>query len=255
MHKADSVSFNNNNIVITLQDGRIISAPLYFYPKLEQARDYDRGRWELSGAGTGIHWPTLDEDLSVEGILLGKKDLTKPTIAIKNISFFDDHFFGTRHLKVRFTDGDVCHVNVLDAPGLKSIFGKYEELRHEFCLTPQLHIFWPHINYRLYFRPIGKDYKHMIVSEDPVSLNLPLSDDEAIRLKRCKSCGIKIDAEPYLSSSLAHFSCLTGDYKDCLLMLLSKLSALEIKAKGADSNPFVKLKELILDCLNGRKIH
>ena len=66
-----SVSFSDDFIEVALRDGRKISAPLAWYPKLAQASIGQRANWELCSAGYGIHWPELDEDLSTEGLLRG----------------------------------------------------------------------------------------------------------------------------------------------------------------------------------------
>lgn len=58
-------------IRVELDDGRTISVPLAWYPRLMNASEQDRQDWRLARAGFGIHWPTLDVDLSVEGLLLG----------------------------------------------------------------------------------------------------------------------------------------------------------------------------------------
>lgn len=65
------VSSTDDLLVVELEDGRTISAPLAWYPKLLHASQKDRDHWEVSGAGFGIHWPTIDEDLSVDGLLRG----------------------------------------------------------------------------------------------------------------------------------------------------------------------------------------
>lgn len=57
--------------IVDLMDGRTISVPLAWYPRLLRAMPEQRGRWELIGAGHGIHWPDVDEDLSTEGLLRG----------------------------------------------------------------------------------------------------------------------------------------------------------------------------------------
>ena len=57
--------------VVSLKDGRVISVPLTWYPRLLEASPAARHNWQLSGAGYGIHWPELDEDLSTEGLLRG----------------------------------------------------------------------------------------------------------------------------------------------------------------------------------------
>lgn len=58
---------------VTLADGRTISVPLAWYPRLLRASPEARANWEIAGAGFGIHWPDVDEDLSVEGLLRGAK--------------------------------------------------------------------------------------------------------------------------------------------------------------------------------------
>lgn len=59
-------------LTVDLSDGRIISVPLAWYPRLVHAEAEERANWRLIGGGEGIHWPDLDEDISVENILLGK---------------------------------------------------------------------------------------------------------------------------------------------------------------------------------------
>lgn len=68
--RARSVEFGPNTLVVHLEDGRSLSAPLEWFPRLRDARPDQRENWRLIGAGVGIHWPDLDEDLSV-GALLG----------------------------------------------------------------------------------------------------------------------------------------------------------------------------------------
>lgn len=58
-------------LTVELMDGRIISAPLAWYPRLLNATPEQRARWERAGGGYGLHWPDLDEDLSTEGLLRG----------------------------------------------------------------------------------------------------------------------------------------------------------------------------------------
>ena len=65
------VSFDEERLVVDLMDGRTIAVPLAWYPRLQSASPEQRARWELAGAGYGIHWPDIDEDLSVEGLLRG----------------------------------------------------------------------------------------------------------------------------------------------------------------------------------------
>ena len=63
------VVVSDDRLAVRLQDGRIISAPLSWFPRLAGAPSDKRKVWELSAAGLGIHWPLIDEDLSVEGLL------------------------------------------------------------------------------------------------------------------------------------------------------------------------------------------
>lgn len=66
-----SVQVTDDMLVVSLADGRIVSVPLAWYPRLLHATASQRRRWQLAGAGFGIHWPEIDEDLSVQGILAG----------------------------------------------------------------------------------------------------------------------------------------------------------------------------------------
>ena len=66
-----SVSFDNERLIVDLMDGRTIAVPLAWYPRLLEAGPEQRADWKISGAGYGIHWPQIDEDLSVEGLLRG----------------------------------------------------------------------------------------------------------------------------------------------------------------------------------------
>lgn len=58
---------------VHLADGRVISAPLEWYPRLAHATPDERARYELAGGSFGIHWPDLDEDISIEGLLAGRR--------------------------------------------------------------------------------------------------------------------------------------------------------------------------------------
>ncbi len=66
-----NVSSNDAVLVVELEDGRTISVPLTWYPRLLHASQKDRDDWRVAGGGFGIHWPTLDEDLSIDGLLRG----------------------------------------------------------------------------------------------------------------------------------------------------------------------------------------
>ena len=65
------VRFDDHSLIVDLMDGRTISAPLAWYPRLLNATADQRTQWEKCGGGFGIHWPELDEDLSTEGLLRG----------------------------------------------------------------------------------------------------------------------------------------------------------------------------------------
>jgi hypothetical protein len=68
---AKTVKVAADALIVELRDGRTVSVPLTWYPRLAQASASERRRWQLIGPGIGIHWPALDEDISVEALLLG----------------------------------------------------------------------------------------------------------------------------------------------------------------------------------------
>lgn len=70
--EAQDVTVTEDTLVIELTDGRTVSAPIAWYPRLLHGTPDERNNWRLIGKGEGIHWPDLDEDISVENILLGK---------------------------------------------------------------------------------------------------------------------------------------------------------------------------------------
>jgi hypothetical protein len=69
--RVSKVSFTSDSLCVSLMDGRVISVPLTWYPKLLHASVEQRNNWKIAGGGYGIHWPDLDEDLSTEGMLRG----------------------------------------------------------------------------------------------------------------------------------------------------------------------------------------
>lgn len=71
--RADEVAFTEDAMTVRLDDGRSLSVPLAWYPRLLHGTPSERGRYELIGDGEGIHWPDLDEDISVEGLLAGRR--------------------------------------------------------------------------------------------------------------------------------------------------------------------------------------
>jgi hypothetical protein len=70
---AVSVSVSDDTLSVDLADGRTIAAPIAWYPRLAQATVAERGNCRLMGGGEGIHWPDLDEDISVAGLLAGRR--------------------------------------------------------------------------------------------------------------------------------------------------------------------------------------
>lgn len=69
---AQSVETSDSELVVRLTDGRVLSAPLVWFPRLLNASSAKRSVYELMGNGVGIHWPELDEDISVAGLLAGR---------------------------------------------------------------------------------------------------------------------------------------------------------------------------------------
>ena len=69
---AESVSFSEDSLTVRLDDGRVLSVPLAWYPRLLHGTKAERENYELIGDGEGIHWPDLDEDISVENLLAGR---------------------------------------------------------------------------------------------------------------------------------------------------------------------------------------
>ncbi|MGA2216399.1 MAG: DUF2442 domain-containing protein [Bryobacteraceae bacterium] len=65
------VRLTDDKLTVDLMDGRTITVPLAWYPRLLRATPDQRNAWQVAGGGYGIHWPELDEDLSTEGLLRG----------------------------------------------------------------------------------------------------------------------------------------------------------------------------------------
>ena len=68
---AKSVRFDEDMMHVSLKDGRVVSVPVTWFPLLRAATPKQRERYEVGGGGTSLHWPELDEDLSVAGLLAG----------------------------------------------------------------------------------------------------------------------------------------------------------------------------------------
>lgn len=69
---AKSAQVNDDTLSVELSDGRTISVPVAWYPRLSHGTSKERDHWRLIGNGRGIHWPDLDEDISVENLLAGQ---------------------------------------------------------------------------------------------------------------------------------------------------------------------------------------
>jgi hypothetical protein len=70
---ARTVIVSDDELTVGLADGRVITVPLVWFPRLVHASAAARSKWEILGDGEGIHWPDADEDLSVEGFLMGNR--------------------------------------------------------------------------------------------------------------------------------------------------------------------------------------
>ncbi len=71
----ERVEINDDTLTVELSDGRTVSFPLSWYPRLLNANQTERDNWRLIGKGNGIHWEDIDEDISVEGLLTGKPSM------------------------------------------------------------------------------------------------------------------------------------------------------------------------------------
>ena len=69
---AKNVTVTDDTLSVELSDGRTISVPIAWYPRLSHAKPNEREKWRLIGRGQGIHWEDIDEDISIEGLLTGK---------------------------------------------------------------------------------------------------------------------------------------------------------------------------------------
>ena len=70
--RIDSVEITDTDLSVALEDGRGVTVPLAWYPRLAHSLPSERANWRLIGRGEGIHWPDLDEDIRIEGILKGR---------------------------------------------------------------------------------------------------------------------------------------------------------------------------------------
>ncbi len=72
---AASVAVTDESLIVDLLDGRTLTVPILWFPRLLHASAEERARWRLIGHGEGIHWPSLDEDISVEALVAGQRSL------------------------------------------------------------------------------------------------------------------------------------------------------------------------------------
>lgn len=80
--RVKDVRVGDETLTVDLADGRTITVPIAWYPRLLHATPAQRSNWRISGAGFGIHWPDVDEDLSTEGLLRGAPAPRVPRTAI-----------------------------------------------------------------------------------------------------------------------------------------------------------------------------
>lgn len=73
---AESIRFDNDSMWVDLSDGRTVGVPLVWFPRLMKATSAQRNEYSISQ--NGLHWEAIDEDISIEGLLAGKGDQTKP---------------------------------------------------------------------------------------------------------------------------------------------------------------------------------
>jgi hypothetical protein len=73
-----AITVTKDTLTVELSDGRTVSVPLAWYPRLLRGTQEERQRWRLIGKGEGVHWPDLEEDISVEGLLAGRPSSENP---------------------------------------------------------------------------------------------------------------------------------------------------------------------------------
>src|SRR5438874_1058178 len=72
------VVVSDSTLSVTLGDDRVLSVPLEWYPRLSHGTPAERNHWELIGGGTAIHWPDLNEGVSIEGLVAGRRSMESP---------------------------------------------------------------------------------------------------------------------------------------------------------------------------------
>lgn len=76
--KVCRVTITDDSLTVDLDDGRTIAVPIGWYPRLAYGTSTERENVQIAGGGYGLHWPDLDEDIGVEGLLLGKRSTESP---------------------------------------------------------------------------------------------------------------------------------------------------------------------------------
>ncbi len=84
--RAIQVTVTDDTIAVDLEDGRTIAVPIGWFPRLAYGTAAERAHAQIAGAGFGVHWPDLDEDIGVEGLLLGKKSAESPTSFARSLA-------------------------------------------------------------------------------------------------------------------------------------------------------------------------
>jgi hypothetical protein len=92
--RVEAVYFTRDSLIVDLKDGRSISVPIAWYPRLLKATQRQRASWEICGGGYGIHWPDVDEDLNTEGLLRGAR---APVQKLKKTAKREDKIPKTRN--------------------------------------------------------------------------------------------------------------------------------------------------------------
>ncbi|MGD0094814.1 MAG: DUF2442 domain-containing protein [Planctomycetota bacterium] len=94
---AKEVTLTRDALVVNLNDGRRLSAPIVWFPRLLNGTRAERSNFELIGEGVGIHWPDLDEDISVEGLLAGRSSKESPASLRKWLDSRSSRRGGKKH--------------------------------------------------------------------------------------------------------------------------------------------------------------
>ena len=78
MNEITRATITDDTLTVDMEDGRSVSIPIGWYPRLAHGTSEERAKVQISGAGYGLHWPDLDEDIGIEGLLLGKHSTESP---------------------------------------------------------------------------------------------------------------------------------------------------------------------------------